>query len=57
VRLHMVAEAAAGPVSSVPARTERYPMTATTTVLVPLQPAFGDAERLALAGFLAGYPG
>jgi hypothetical protein len=32
-------------------------MTATRTVLVPLQPAFGDAERLALAGFLAGYPG
>jgi len=30
-------------------------MTATTTALVPLQPAFSDAERLALAGFLAGY--
>jgi hypothetical protein len=27
----------------------------TTTALVPLQPAFSDAERLALAGFLAGY--
>jgi len=25
-------------------------MTATTTALVPLQPAFTDAERLALAG-------
>ena len=33
-------------------------MTATsTTVLVPLRPAFSDAERLALAGFLAGYRG
>jgi integrase/recombinase XerD len=33
-------------------------MTATTTAaLVPIQPAFTDAERLALAGFLAGYRG
>jgi integrase/recombinase XerD len=32
-------------------------MTTTTTALVPLQPAFSDAERLALAGFLAGYRG
>ena len=33
-------------------------MTATsTTALVPLRPAFSDAERLALAGFLAGYRG
>ena len=32
-------------------------MTATTTVLVPVQPAFTEAERLALAGFLAGYRG
>jgi integrase/recombinase XerD len=32
-------------------------MTATTTALVPLQPAFSDAERLALVGFLAGYHG
>ena len=31
-------------------------MTATTTALVPLQPAFSDAERLALAGFLARIP-
>ena len=29
----------------------------TTAVLVPIQPAFTDAERLALAGFLAGYRG
>ena len=29
----------------------------TTAVLVPIQPAFSDAERLALAGFLAGYRG
>jgi integrase/recombinase XerD len=34
-------------------------MTATTapTSLVPVQPVFTDAERLALAGFLAGYRG
>jgi integrase/recombinase XerD len=34
-------------------------MTATTTTaaLVPIQPAFTNAERLALAGFLAGYRG
>ena len=33
-------------------------MTATaTTALVPIQPAFSAAERLALAGFLAGYRG
>ena len=34
-------------------------MTATTpsTALVPVQPVFTDAERLALAGFLAGYRG
>ena len=34
-------------------------MAATTpsTSLVPVQPAFTDAERLALAGFLAGYRG
>ena len=33
-------------------------MTATaTTALVPLQPAFSDAGRLALAGFLAGSRG
>jgi integrase/recombinase XerD len=30
---------------------------ATTTALVAIQPAFSDAERLALAGFLAGYRG
>ena len=32
-------------------------MTATTTALVPIQPTFSDAERLALVGFLAGYRG
>jgi hypothetical protein len=32
-------------------------MTATTTALVMIQPAFTDAERLALTGFLAGYRG
>jgi len=28
-----------------------------TSSLVPIQPVFTDAERLALAGFLAGYRG
>jgi integrase/recombinase XerD len=32
-------------------------MTTTATALAPVQPAFTDAERLALAGFLAGYRG
>jgi integrase/recombinase XerD len=32
-------------------------MTTTTTALVPIQPVFSDAERLALTGFLAGYRG
>jgi len=34
-------------------------MTATTssTALATIQPSFTDAERLALAGFLAGYRG
>ena len=31
--------------------------TAPTAALLPIQPAFTDAERLALAGFLAGYRG
>ena len=31
--------------------------TATTAALVPIQPAFTNPERLALAGFLAGYRG
>jgi len=30
---------------------------APSTALVMIQPAFTDAERLALAGFLAGYRG
>ena len=32
-------------------------MTTTSAALVPIQPAFTDAERLALAGFLSGYRG
>jgi len=31
--------------------------TAPTAALVPIQPVFSDTERLALAGFLAGYRG
>jgi len=29
----------------------------TTAALVPIQPAFTDSERLAVAGYLAGYRG
>ena len=32
-------------------------MTTTSAALVPIQSAFTDAERLAFAGFLAGYRG
>jgi hypothetical protein len=32
-------------------------MTTTATALVPVRPAFSNAGRLALAGFLAGYRG
>ena len=32
-------------------------MTTTSAALVPIQPVFTDSERLALAGFLAGYRG
>ena len=43
----------------VSARTGGYPLTAATpsAPLVPIQPAFSEAERLALAGLLAGYRG
>jgi hypothetical protein len=39
--------------------SRRYPMTtaAPSTALATIQPAFTDPERLALAGFLAGYRG
>jgi hypothetical protein len=33
------------------------PTTTPSTTLVPLVPVFSPAERLALAGFLAGYSG
>ena len=33
------------------------PTTSSSTAIVPIQPAFTTAERLALAGFLAGYTG
>src|SRR5215468_174883 len=52
----------AGPASRVSARPGRYPMTTTTTtsastaIAVP-EPVFSAQERLALAGFLAGYTG
>src|SRR3984957_20309751 len=49
----------AAPAFQVPAVSWRCPMAATTpsTSLVPVQPVLTDAERLALAGFLAGYRG
>jgi len=42
-----------------PGRLWRCPMAATTpsASLVPVQPVFAESERLALAGFLAGYRG
>src|SRR5215475_4755999 len=42
-----------------PGPTREVPMTATTisAALVPAGPVFSDQERLALAGFLAGYSG
>src|SRR6516164_10796783 len=50
---------AAGPASRGLSPAGRCPMTtaAPSTALVMIQPAFTDAERLALAGFLAGYRG
>ena len=48
-----------GPAFRVPAVSGGALMTASThsTALAPIQPSFTDAERLALAGFLAGYRG
>src|SRR5438034_11591375 len=50
---------AAGPALSGLSPAGRCPMTtaAPSTALIMIQPAFTDAERLALAGFLAGYRG
>src|SRR5438309_3981479 len=48
-----------GTASRFPAWPGRCPMTtaAPSAALVTLQPVFTDAERVALAGFLAGYRG
>src|SRR5438034_11793873 len=50
---------AAGPALSGLSPAGRCPMTtaAPSTALAMIQPAFTDAERLALAGFLSGYRG
>ena len=58
-RATFIAGTCGGPASQVPAVPWRCLMAATTpsTSLVPVQPVFTDAERLALAGFLAGYRG
>src|SRR5947207_1028189 len=50
---------AVGPASRVSAIPGGAPMTTTppSTALATIQPAFTESERLALAGFLAGYRG
>src|SRR6266516_2246279 len=53
---------AAGPALRVSAGSGRYPMTtitssSTSTVIAVCEPVFTGPERLALAGFLAGYTG
>ncbi|MFY9865305.1 MAG: hypothetical protein WAK58_15940 [Trebonia sp.] len=59
MRESFIARACGGPASQVPAVPGGALLTATTssTALATIQPAFTDAERLALAGFLAGYRG
>src|ERR1700688_3564764 len=59
VRASFIAGTCGGPASRVPAVPGGAPMAATShsSSLVPVQPMFTDAERLALAGFLAGYRG
>jgi integrase/recombinase XerD len=59
LRASFIAGTFGGPVFRVPAVSGGALMTATThsTALAPIQPSFTDAERLALAGFLAGYRG
>src|SRR5262249_12092904 len=56
----IVAGALAGP-ARVSARPGRYPMTATassaSTAIAVAEPVFTRQERLALAGFLAGFTG
>src|SRR5216683_5790037 len=59
LRWSFVAGASVGPAVRASALPGRYPMTTTTpsTAIVPVEPVFSDQERLALAGFLAGYSG
>ena len=62
LRASFIAGTCGGPASRVLAVSPEVPPMATTTPstatsLVPAQPVFTDAERLALAGFLAGYRG
>ena len=59
LRASFIAGTCGGPASRVPAVPGGAPMAATSqsSSLVPVQPMFTDAERLALAGFLAGYRG
>jgi hypothetical protein len=54
-----IAGTCGGPASRVPAVPGGAPIAATShsSSLVLVQPVFTDAERLALAGFLAGYHG
>src|SRR6266571_4637616 len=55
----IVAGTTAGPASGVSARPGRCPMTTTTcsAALIPVAAVSTNTERLALAGFLAGYSG
>jgi hypothetical protein len=57
LRASFIAGTCGGPASRVPAVAGGAPMTATTpsTALVTVQLVFTESERLALAGFLAGY--
>ncbi len=59
VRLSSFAGASAGPASGSQPEAWRCPMTTTpvSAALVPITPVFANTERLALAGFLAGYSG
>jgi hypothetical protein len=56
---HRFAGALVGPASGSQPVPRRCPMTTAipSAVIVPVAPAFTNAERLALAGFLAGYSG
>src|SRR5205823_5577233 len=59
VRIRLIAGARCWPSFPGLSSSGRYPMTtaAPSTALATIQPAFTNAERIALGGFLAGYRG